>query len=90
MFKCHFCLCVTAQDLHSSEGSHYCPVLQARKSGSLDFGWTLAPHRKSTQAKLILLQTALNPAASCHTPFPDDHGSLQHLAPQKPFLHMAA
>ena len=52
--------------------------------------WTPAPHHRSTQAELVLLQTALNPPSSCLAlPYPgcnshhlsDHHCSLQHLSP---------
>ena len=62
---------------------------QICKPETLDL-WTLAPHHKSTQAELILLQTALNPPSACLAlPYAgpgshhlsDDHCSLQHLSP---------
>ena len=62
-----FLTCVTSQDIE-------CPGFSTPVKGitrgqicrpeTLDL-WTLAPRCKSTQAKLILLQTALNPASSC-------------------------
>ena len=71
---------------------------QLCKPKTLDL-WTLAPHHKSTQAELILLQTALNhplPAWPCHTHTPVATISLMITVvssiylPQKLVLHRAA